>query len=148
MQGHRACHTGQGHRACYMGQGHRAYHMREVFLSAPLSAPLRGILQGPQYSFSSPSDTPILSGRCPCVPPVYWNLPVCSSQGYPLLVPLPALPFLSAPPQVQSAMEHLFGDLCGASAYLTPPKAQGLAPHWDDVEVCATWRMRRWVRHG
>lgn len=32
-------------------------------------------------------------------------------------------------------MEEVFGCLCGASAYLTPPKAQGLAPHWDDVEV-------------
>ena len=36
---------------------------------------------------------------------------------------------------IQSSLEELFGDLCGASAYLTPPRAQGLAPHWDDVEV-------------
>jgi hypothetical protein len=37
--------------------------------------------------------------------------------------------------QIQSSLEDFFGDLCGASSYLTPPKAQGLAPHWDDVEV-------------
>jgi len=32
-------------------------------------------------------------------------------------------------------MEDKFGCLVGANAYLTPPNSQGLAPHWDDVEV-------------
>jgi len=35
-------------------------------------------------------------------------------------------------------MEDKFGCLVGANAYLTPPNSQGLAPHWDDVEV---WRF-------
>lgn len=36
---------------------------------------------------------------------------------------------------IMSSCETLFGTLAGASAYLTPPNAQGLAPHHDDVEV-------------
>lgn len=34
-----------------------------------------------------------------------------------------------------AGFEFLFGSLAGSSAYLTPPRTQGLAPHWDDVEV-------------
>ena len=34
-----------------------------------------------------------------------------------------------------AGFEYSFGTLAGASAYLTPAKTQGLAPHWDDVEV-------------
>lgn len=34
-----------------------------------------------------------------------------------------------------AGFEYIFGTLAGASAYLTPANAQGLAPHWDDVEV-------------
>jgi hypothetical protein len=34
-----------------------------------------------------------------------------------------------------AGFEYVFGTLAGASAYLTPPNTQGLAPHWDDVEV-------------
>ena len=34
-----------------------------------------------------------------------------------------------------AGFEYLFGTLAGASAYLTPAHTQGLAPHWDDVEV-------------
>ncbi|KAL6070192.1 Bifunctional lysine-specific demethylase and histidyl-hydroxylase [Balamuthia mandrillaris] len=33
------------------------------------------------------------------------------------------------------ALEQVFGCLVGANVYLTPPKAQGLAPHYDDVDV-------------
>ncbi|CAE7921135.1 RIOX2, partial [Symbiodinium necroappetens] len=33
------------------------------------------------------------------------------------------------------ALETEFGCLVGVNAYLTPPGTQGLAPHWDDVEV-------------
>lgn len=33
------------------------------------------------------------------------------------------------------AFEEVFGCLAGASAYLTPPASQALAPHHDDVEV-------------
>ena len=36
---------------------------------------------------------------------------------------------------VMSQLEDQFGCLCGASAYITPPGAQGLMPHYDDVEV-------------
>lgn len=36
---------------------------------------------------------------------------------------------------IVSGLEDQFGALVGCSAYLTPPNTQGLAPHWDDVEV-------------
>lgn len=36
---------------------------------------------------------------------------------------------------INAAFEAYFGSLAGASAYLTPPAAQALAPHHDDVEV-------------
>ena len=45
-------------------------------------------------------------------------------------------------------LETYFGCLVGSSAYLTPPRTQGLAPHHDDVEVfilqtegSKTWRL-------
>eukprot|EP00434_Breviolum_minutum_P001078 symbB.v1.2.000943.t2/scaffold45.1/size390604/6 len=34
-----------------------------------------------------------------------------------------------------SSLESAFGCLVGVNAYLTPAGAQGLAPHWDDVDV-------------
>lgn len=37
--------------------------------------------------------------------------------------------------KINAAFETYFGSLAGASAYLTPPAAQALAPHHDDVEV-------------
>lgn len=37
--------------------------------------------------------------------------------------------------KINAAFEAYFGSLAGASAYLTPPAAQALAPHHDDVEV-------------
>ncbi|KAF1332222.1 Nucleolar protein, partial [Globisporangium splendens] len=37
--------------------------------------------------------------------------------------------------KINAAFEAHFGCLAGASAYLTPPAAQALAPHHDDVEV-------------
>lgn len=37
--------------------------------------------------------------------------------------------------RLNAAFEACFGSLAGASAYLTPPAAQALAPHHDDVEV-------------
>ena len=36
---------------------------------------------------------------------------------------------------VNAGFEYIFGTLAGASAYMTPSKAQGLAPHYDDVDV-------------
>eukprot|EP00931_Biecheleriopsis_adriatica_P076736 TRINITY_DN50418_c0_g1_i1.p1 TRINITY_DN50418_c0_g1~~TRINITY_DN50418_c0_g1_i1.p1 ORF type:complete len:487 (+),score=124.24 TRINITY_DN50418_c0_g1_i1:121-1461(+) len=49
-----------------------------------------------------------------------------------------------------SVLESEFGCLVGVNAYLTPPGAQGLAPHWDDVEVfvlqlggCKSWKLHR-----
>ncbi|EQC40247.1 hypothetical protein, variant [Saprolegnia diclina VS20] len=36
---------------------------------------------------------------------------------------------------VNASLEQTFGCLAGASAYLTPPNAQALAPHHDDVDV-------------
>ena len=37
--------------------------------------------------------------------------------------------------RINAMLENLFGSLAGASAYLTPANTQGLAPHWDDVDV-------------
>ena len=34
-----------------------------------------------------------------------------------------------------AVLESQLGSLVGVNAYLTPPGVQGLAPHWDDVEV-------------
>lgn len=34
-----------------------------------------------------------------------------------------------------ASFENTFGCLTGSSVYLTPPKAQALAPHYDDVDV-------------
>lgn len=36
---------------------------------------------------------------------------------------------------INAGFEHSFGSLAGASAYLTPARSQGLAPHHDDVCV-------------
>lgn len=36
---------------------------------------------------------------------------------------------------INAGFEHIFGSLAGASAYLTPANTQGLAPHFDDVDV-------------
>jgi lysine-specific demethylase/histidyl-hydroxylase NO66 len=47
---------------------------------------------------------------------------------------------------VNAGFEYIFGSLAGASAYLTPPRSQGLAPHYDDVEVFIfqTEGSKRW----
>merc|ERR1719313_1658268 len=37
--------------------------------------------------------------------------------------------------RLMSALEGAFGSTFGANSYLTPAAAQGLAPHFDDVEV-------------
>lgn len=37
--------------------------------------------------------------------------------------------------QLMSRLEDFFQVLVGANVYITPPNAQGLAPHFDDVEV-------------
>jgi len=49
-----------------------------------------------------------------------------------------------------SALEGAFGALFGANAYLTPSGAQGLAPHFDDVEVFMLQLegQKRWRLHA
>ncbi|XP_030060122.1 ribosomal oxygenase 2 isoform X2 [Microcaecilia unicolor] len=37
--------------------------------------------------------------------------------------------------QLQAQLECFFGSLVGSNVYITPPAAQGLPPHYDDVEV-------------
>jgi lysine-specific demethylase/histidyl-hydroxylase NO66 len=32
-------------------------------------------------------------------------------------------------------LKETFGTFVGANLYLTPPDAQGFAPHWDDIEA-------------
>ncbi|CAM9171063.1 unnamed protein product, partial [Ectocarpus sp. 8 AP-2014] len=34
-----------------------------------------------------------------------------------------------------SALEEEFGCMVGSNVYLTPPRSQGFAPHWDDIEA-------------
>lgn len=34
-----------------------------------------------------------------------------------------------------SALEEEFGCMVGSNVYLTPPRNQGFAPHWDDIEA-------------
>jgi lysine-specific demethylase/histidyl-hydroxylase NO66 len=48
--------------------------------------------------------------------------------------------------RLQAGLEKELGQLVGASAYLTPPGSQGLAPHHDDVEVFVlqTEGEKRW----
>ena len=48
--------------------------------------------------------------------------------------------------KINAGFEHVFGTLAGASAYLTPPRSQGLEPHHDDVEVFVlqTEGSKRW----
>ncbi|PSC74527.1 bifunctional lysine-specific demethylase and histidyl-hydroxylase MINA [Micractinium conductrix] len=48
-----------------------------------------------------------------------------------------------------AALERQLGCLVGANTYLTPPGTQGLAPHWDDVEifVVQTQGSKRWRLH-
>jgi hypothetical protein len=41
--------------------------------------------------------------------------------------------------QLCASLEAAFGSLVGANVYLTPPGCQGLAPHYDDVDI--------WVLH-
>jgi lysine-specific demethylase/histidyl-hydroxylase NO66 len=50
-----------------------------------------------------------------------------------------------------SLLEHEFGCMVGANAYLTPPRSsQGFAPHYDDVEafVCQLEGRKRWRVHA
>lgn len=34
-----------------------------------------------------------------------------------------------------AALEEEFGCMVGSNVYLTPPRSQGFAPHWDDIEA-------------
>lgn len=54
--------------------------------------------------------------------------------------------FVDALWRINAGLEALFSNLVGASAYLTPPGSQGLAPHHDDVEVfiLQTEGSKRW----
>lgn len=47
---------------------------------------------------------------------------------------------------ISSGFEYVFGTLAGASAYLTPIDAQGLAPHYDDIEafIIQTEGTKKW----
>lgn len=37
--------------------------------------------------------------------------------------------------QLLAALEEEFGCMVGSNVYLTPPRNQGFAPHWDDIEA-------------
>lgn len=49
-----------------------------------------------------------------------------------------------------AALEEDLQCLAGCNAYITPPHSQGLAPHFDDVElwVCQTEGSKRWRVYG
>lgn len=37
--------------------------------------------------------------------------------------------------QLLASLEEEFGCMVGSNVYLTPPRSQGFAPHWDDIEA-------------
>lgn len=71
--------------------------------------------------------------------------PLFHKQGYTLQVHQPQR-FDDNLHRLCFALEQRFGCLVGANAYLTPAGTQGLAPHFDDVEifVCQTDGRKRW----
>lgn len=77
------------------------------------------------------------SSRCCCAPisPVSTRMfiPCCSQVLQPQR-------FSDGIWRLVSALEIQLGCLVGCNAYLTPKGAQGLAPHYDDVElwICQT----------
>ena len=84
------------------------------------------------FLFLSPLPSPFLS--------------LLSSLPPPFFPPLPPFfhPFTFTPPLLSSQdllwrvlthLETYFGCLVGSNVYITPSHAQGLAPHFDDVEV-------------
>lgn len=48
--------------------------------------------------------------------------------------------------RIVAALESKFGCLIGCNSYITPENTQGLAPHYDDVDVfvCQTSGTKRW----
>mmetsp|Transcript_11005 Transcript_11005/g.20358 ORF Transcript_11005/g.20358 Transcript_11005/m.20358 type:complete len:477 (+) Transcript_11005:1476-2906(+) len=74
---------------------------------------------------------------------------VCSKEGY-------TVQFFQPQRYVDKLWEHMaeleagFSSLWGANVYITPPKTQGLAPHYDDVDVfiLQTEGCKRWKIHG
>lgn len=48
--------------------------------------------------------------------------------------------------RIQEKLECYFGSLVGSNVYLTPAGAQGLPPHYDDVEVREEERPGAWGR--
>ena len=72
-----------------------------------------------------PPDEEVLS------PDMVWN---AYEQGYTLQVFQPQQHSVRLA-RFMSRLEDEFGALCGANSYLTPKQSQGLAPHYDDVEV-------------
>lgn len=49
--------------------------------------------------------------------------------------------------RIVAALEAQLGCLIGCNSYITPPGTQGLAPHYDDVDVfvCQTHGAKRWA---
>ncbi len=52
--------------------------------------------------------------------------------------------------RIVAALESQLGCLVGCNSYITPPGTQGLAPHYDDVDVfvCQTHGAKRWAVYG
>ncbi|CAN0028044.1 unnamed protein product [Ascophyllum nodosum] len=55
-------------------------------------------------------------------------------QGCSLRMPCPQK-FSDPLHRLLSALEEEFGCMVGSNVYLTPPRSQGFAPHWDDIEA-------------
>ena len=47
-----------------------------------------------------------------------------------------------------AALEEEFGCMVGSNVYLTPPRSQGFAPHWDDIEafLLQVWVLQAWYQ--
>ncbi|KAM7347054.1 bifunctional lysine-specific demethylase and histidyl-hydroxylase NO66 isoform 2-T3 [Cochliomyia hominivorax] len=65
------------------------------------------------------------------LPPVVWDQ---FGQGCSIRLLNPQT-FLSPIYSLSATMQEYFHCLVGANAYLTPPKSQGFAPHYDDIEA-------------
>ena len=46
--------------------------------------------------------------------------------------------------QMLSLLESYFNCLVGSNVYITPSGSQGLAPHYDDVEVGGASKISGW----
>ena len=137
-----------GRKALHVERGQLDYYQLEtLFSKASLKKEMRknrAVLNDENFTmcrivdnkrqFQKINDNDLLVGPSPTyssADKMIWDL---YAKGYTLQVFQPQRwsPQLA---RLVQLLESTFGTLIGCNAYLTPPSAQGLAPHWDDVDV-------------